>query len=56
MDFQEFVAGFHTMTSVMSVEKKNSGYGDIRIVVGNKKFVNMLENLYHSENTQSGTY
>lgn len=55
MDFQEFVAGFHTMTSVMSVEKKNSGYGDIRIVVGNKKFVNMLENLYHSENTQSGT-
>ena len=44
MDFQKYVDGFYSTTCVLSVEKNNDGgYGDIRIVAGNQKFVDMAE-------------
>ena len=44
MDFQSFIDGFKTMACVLSVEKKeDGGYGDIRIVAGNKVFVEFVE-------------
>ena len=45
MDFQQFIDGFLADACVVSVEKKSDGgYGDIRIVAGNKLFVEMAEN------------
>ena len=43
MDFQNFVDGFNSATCIISVEKKDGGYGDIRIVAGNKKFIETAE-------------
>lgn len=44
MDFQRFADGFFATSCVLSVEKKEDGkYGEIRIVAGNKKFVDMAE-------------
>ena len=43
MDFQNFVDGFYTSTCVVSIEKKDGGYGDIRIVTGNQKFIDTAE-------------
>ena len=46
MDFQKFVDGFHTMTCVVSVEKLPNGKcGKIRIVAGNKAYVDSIENM-----------
>ncbi len=46
MDFQKFVDGFQTMTCIMSVEKLPDGkYGDIRIVTGNKAYIDSIENM-----------
>ena len=46
MDFQSIVDSFSTMTCVISVEKKKNGsYGDIRIVAGNKAYVQSIEGL-----------
>ena len=46
MDFQKFVDGFQPMTCVMSVEKLPDGkYGEIRIVAGNKAYVDSIENM-----------
>ncbi len=46
MDFQKFVDGFHTMTCVMSVEKLPEGkYGKIKIVCGNKAYIDSIENM-----------
>ncbi len=46
MDFQKFVDGFHTMTCVMSVENLGDGkWGEIRIVCGNKAYVDSIENM-----------
>ena len=46
MDFQKFVDGFHTMTCVMSVENLGNGkWGEIRIVCGNKAYVDSIENM-----------
>ena len=46
MDFQKFVDGFSPMTCVMSVEKLPDGkYGEIRIVAGNKAYVDSIENM-----------
>ena len=45
MDFQAFVDNFDTMTCVISVEMmENSHYGDIRLVAGNKAYVDSIEN------------
>lgn len=44
MDYQKFVDGFDTMTCVISVEIRPGGrYGKIRIVCGNKAYVDSIE-------------
>ena len=44
MDFQKFVDGFKSMTCIISVEKNADGScGTIRIVVGNKPYVDSIE-------------
>ena len=46
MDFQKFVDGFQPMTCVMSVEKLSDGkWGKIRIVAGNKAYIDSIENM-----------
>ena len=46
MDFQKFVDGFQTMTCIMSVENLGNGkYGEIRIVAGNKAYIDSIENM-----------
>ena len=46
MDFQKFVDGFQPMTCVMSVEKISDGkWGKIRIVAGNKAYIDSIENM-----------
>lgn len=46
MDFQKFVDGFHPMTCVMSVENLGNGkWGKIRIVAGNKAYIDSIENI-----------
>ena len=46
MDFQKFVDGFQPMTCIMSVEKLPDGKcGEIRIVAGNKAYVDSIENM-----------
>lgn len=45
MDFQKFVDGFLPMTCVVSVEKLPDGkWGEIRLVAGNKAYVDSIEN------------
>ncbi|MBR5420626.1 MAG: GGDEF domain-containing protein [Lachnospiraceae bacterium] len=45
MDLQKFVDGFEPMSCVMSVQTFPDGsYGNIRIVCGNKAYVNSIEN------------
>ena len=44
MDFQKFVDTFYSPTCIVSVEKtKDGGYGEIRLVAGNKKYTDMIE-------------
>ena len=44
MNFQQVVDGISAMTCVVSVEKRaNGGYGDIRIVTGNKAYIDSIE-------------
>ena len=44
MDFQKIVDGMAAMTCVISVEKlENGGYGKIRIVTGNKSYIDSIE-------------
>ena len=46
MDFQKFVDGFHSMTCVVSVEKLPNGkWGEIRLVAGNKAYIDSIENI-----------
>ena len=46
MDFQKFVDGFQPMTCVVSIEKLPNGkYGEIRIVAGNKAYIDSIENM-----------
>ena len=45
MDFQSVVDGIEAMTCVVSVEKLDNGrYGDIRIVTGNRSYIDSIEN------------
>ena len=45
MKFQELVDSMAAMTCVMSVEKlDDGGYGEIRIVTGNKAYIDSIEN------------
>ena len=42
MDFQKIADSFSSMACVVSVERKSGGgYGDIRLVAGNKLFIDM---------------
>ena len=44
MDFRNFLESFDSVTCIMSVEKKaDGGYGDIRIVDGNKAYIDSIE-------------
>ena len=44
MDFQKIVDGFGAMTCVVSVERlENGGYGEIRIVTGNRAYIDSIE-------------
>ena len=46
MDFKTFVDGFKTMTCIISVEKFPDGsYGNIRIVTGNKAYIDSIESM-----------
>ena len=45
MDFKTFVDSFNTMTCIISVELFEDGsYGNIRIVTGNKQYIDSIEN------------
>lgn len=45
MDLQQFADQFDTMTCILSVEKKEDGScGEIRIVAGNRKYIESIEN------------
>ena len=44
MDFQKVADSIGAMTCVVSVEKRpEGGYGDIRIVTGNKAYIDSIE-------------
>ena len=43
MDFQQLVDSMAAMTCVMSVEKRDDGYGEIRIVTGNRSYIDSIE-------------
>ena len=43
MDFQSFVDTFYSPACVVSVEKTDTGYGEIRIMAGNKKYTDMID-------------
>lgn len=44
MDFQKFADSFFSPTCIVSVEKKaERGFGDIRFVAGNEKYIDMIE-------------
>ena len=46
MDFQKFVDGFQPMTCIVSIEKLPDGkYGEIRLVAGNKAYIDSIENM-----------
>ena len=45
MDFQEFVNNIEPMTCIISVEKfSDNSYGNIRLVAGNKAYIDSIEN------------
>lgn len=45
MDLQSFVDNIEPMTCIISVEKlPDGGYGDIRLVAGNKAYIDSIEN------------
>ena len=43
MDFQQLCDSMAAMTCVVSVEKRESGYGKIRIVTGNSSYIASIE-------------
>ena len=43
-DFQAIADGIAAMTCVVSVEKREDGYGAIRIVTGNRAYIDSIEN------------
>lgn len=48
VNYQEFVNGFELTTCIISVRKfPDGGYGDIRIVAGNKPYIDSIENPYN---------
>ena len=48
MDYQKFVDGFELTTCIISVERFPDGsYGNIRIVAGNKPYIDSIENPFN---------
>ncbi len=48
MDYQKFVDGFELTTCIISVERFSDGsYGNIRIVAGNKPYIDSIENPFN---------
>ncbi|MBO4701509.1 MAG: EAL domain-containing protein [Lachnospiraceae bacterium] len=43
MNFKEIVNAFYSPTCVVSVKKQGEGYGEIRIVDGNAKYIEMID-------------
>lgn len=57
MDLQAFVDTIDHMTCVMSVEMKEDGnYGDIRLVVGNKAYVQSIEAVWDGPQLMSNKF
>ena len=57
MDFQAFVDSIDVMTCVISVEMKEDGkYGDIRLVVGNKAYVQSIETVWDGPQLMSSKF
>ncbi len=55
MDFQRFVDTFYSPTCIVSVEKKeDGGYGEIRIVSVNKKYMEMIDKRISNEDGNYG--
>lgn len=43
MDFQKIADSFHTPSCVISVQKKEDSYGEIRLVAGNEQYIQPIE-------------
>ena len=57
MDFQAFVDNIDAMTCVISVEMLENGhYGDIRLVVGNKAYVDSIEQAWDGPQLMSNKF
>ena len=53
MELQKFVDQFKPMTCILSVErKKGGGYGTIRIVTGNKAYIDSIEDPMHMSSSE----
>lgn len=53
MNYQKFVDGIETMTCVLSVETfPDGGFGNIRIVAGNKAYINSIEDKQNISSSQ----
>ena len=50
MDFKKLCEGIDSMACVISVEKKEDGYGEIRIVDGNKKYIDSYSTNNYEDN------
>ena len=57
IDFQTIVDGFSAATCIISVEKKPDGtYGQIRIVTGNKAYIDSIEGSYDAPKLLSSKF
>ena len=51
MDFQKIADAFYTPTCVVSVERlREGGYGEIRLVAGNRRYVEMVDTRIEEDN------
>lgn len=50
MDYQKIADSFISPACILSVEKKDDGYGEIRFVAGNKVFADMIREVYVQKN------
>ena len=44
MDFQKLADSFFAPTCIISVERKEDGWGEVRLVAGNEKYIEPIEN------------
>ncbi len=50
MDFQNLANSFHAPACIVSVKRKpDSGFGEIRLAAGNKKYIEMIEMRFRSD-------